>query len=243
MSADNTNLLIDHLDESLQGGSLPEAATLIDNDPQAQETYHYLCVAVDAVQHAALHRQVAAVREQLQTEQQRPGRSIVRLLRSGMGIAAVAVGLLGLIAIFKFISVTPKSVYENQFVAYELRTTRSSAETDALKAAYQQQDWQQVLNAYHFLPVKSGEAHFLAAMAAMHLKRFEEAIPKLDIIRSDYSSFVDEADYYLALAWLATGKTKEAVALLQSIRSDKDHTYYEKARDISALDLKILSLK
>jgi tetratricopeptide (TPR) repeat protein len=238
MSADNTTLLIDHLDHTLQGGSLPEATALLNTDPQAQETWQYLNIAVDAIQHEALHQQVAAVRKEMQ-----PKRPIIRRLGSVIGVAAVLAGLLGLFVFYKFITVTPESVYENQFVAYELRTTRSNAETDALRVAYQQQDWQQVLNTYHLLPVKSGEAHFLAAIAAMQLKKFDLAIPKLEIIRSNYNNFVDEADYYLALAWLATGETHRAIPLLETIRSDKNHTYYEKARAISALDLRILSLK
>jgi hypothetical protein len=55
MPVNNQEILIDHLDKTLQGESLPEAEALMAADSNAREEWQYLQTAVEAVQHAALY--------------------------------------------------------------------------------------------------------------------------------------------------------------------------------------------
>ena len=55
--------------------------------------------------------------------------------------------------------------------------------------------------------------------------------------------FQDEADYYLALCYLAVNKTELAIPIIEKIKADTSHIYNKKAKGISAIDLKVLQYK
>ena len=89
---------------------------------------------------------------------------------------------------------------------------------------------------------------FLAGMADLELKRYNDAIEHFEQViavnaqsGSDY--FQDEAQYYLAISWLAKDKVNEALPILEKIRADKNHLYHDKVEQMSFLDLRLVQYK
>ena len=85
-------------------------------------------------------------------------------------------------------------------------------------------------------------------MAAMELKEYATAIELFKEVmaanaKSGDNYFQDEAEYYLALAYVANSEVDNALPWLQRIRNDENHTYHQKAKELSGLDLMILDLK
>jgi tetratricopeptide (TPR) repeat protein len=243
--------LIDHLDKSLQGEGSPEMEQLISNDPEAAREWNYLLLAVDAIQEAGLQEQVAAVKKTWQLQQtavMQPSGGIIRQLsRNVAKIAAILVVLGGGAAFFKYATISSGSLYDKYYSAYELNTSRGASEPDAMEKAYQEKDWNAVLA--DFTKVKrDNKADFLAGMADLGLKRYNDAIEHFEQViavngqaGSDY--FQDEAQYYLAITWLAKDKVNEALPILEKIRANKDHLFHDKVSRMSFLDLRLVQYK
>lgn len=245
MPVNNHELLIDHLDRKIQGESLPEAEALLQSDSNAREEWQYLQSAVDAVEHHALHARVAAIRAEMQPAQKPVVRSITRNIYR---IAAAIVLLIGSLAIYKFATVNADDFYTRHYIAYELPTSRSGAETPAIEAAYRNADWNAVINLYNSLSTKGNQDHFLAGIAALELKQFPQAIERFTQILNNNSVnndtyFQDESEYYLALAYIANEEIARASTLLDKIKADNNHLYREKAENITGTDFRILELK
>jgi hypothetical protein len=263
----NQELLIDHLDQTLQGGSIPEAVRLIQSDESARGEWQYLQIAVEAVQHNALQAQVAAIRAEMQGaagnistgrrtdraegagEDQHPGTVPVRrIMRNILRVAAAIVLLAGSLVVYKWVTVTSSGFYEEYYASYQLPTSRGEVSTGQLEQLYRNADWNGVNAAYNILSVKTNKDHFLAGMAALELKQIPEAIARFVQVLDNNAAtgdnyFQDEAEYYLALAYIAHKETAKAMPLLKKIGADKNHTYYQKVKDMSGADLKILELK
>jgi tetratricopeptide (TPR) repeat protein len=250
MPVNNQELLIDHLDKTLQGEALPEAEALIARDSEAREEWQYLQSAVDAVQHAALHAKVAAIREEMQSTPvvsiQRP---VVRnMTRRMFRIAAAVVLLVGAVAVYKFATVSSESFYNDHYSSYTLSTARGEGETSLLEQAYRNNNWNEVVTQYNALAAKTNKDHFLAGVAAMELKQYTQAIERFNAVLNSNtgtgdSYFQDEAEYYLALAYIANKQTKEADSLLRKIKADNGHLYQQKANNMLGLDWKIVEFK
>jgi hypothetical protein len=246
----NQELLIDHLDRSLQGQSLPGAVALLESDANAREEWQYLQTAVEAAQHAALYQKVGAIRAEMQAApviplKQAPIRNMAsRIIR----IAAIVVVLLSAVAIYKYATVSHTDFFEQHYTAYELNTTRSGVAPTPVEAAYRNSNWNEVVALYNSSTVKTNKDHFLAGMALVELKQYTLAIARFNDVlstnaRDNDSYFQDEAEYYLALAYLANDQANNASRLLKQISAENGHLYQQKAADMLGLDLKILEIK
>ena len=85
-------------------------------------------------------------------------------------------------------------------------------------------------------------------MADMELKNFPQAVSLFENIlypkfENADSSFREETEYYLSLAYLMNHQENKGIALLNKIKADTNHTYYPLASKLSSIDLKIIELK
>lgn len=246
----NHELLVDHLDRTLQGDTLPEAAALMATDSQAREDWEYLQTAVEAVQHAALHQKVAAIRAEMQpaavVPMQQP--AVRRMARRVMLVAAALIVLAGVLTVYKFATVSTDRFYNEYYSAYTLSTTRGGEETSAIDEAYRNGNWNEVVNQYNALTVNTNKDHFLAGMAAMELKQFPQAAERFNTVLNNNATtgdnyFQDEAEYYLALAYIANNQAQEADSLLKAISASNNHLYQQRAKNMLGLDWKIIQWK
>lgn len=89
---------------------------------------------------------------------------------------------------------------------------------------------------------------FLTGMADLELKRYNDAIEHFEQImavnaQAGTDFFQDEAQYYLAISWLAKDKVNEALPILEKIRADKNHLFHDKVEQMSFLDLRLVQYK
>jgi tetratricopeptide (TPR) repeat protein len=252
MSQNSENILIDHLDNLLSGISLPETDELIRSDKNIAKEWHCLLYAVDGIREAGLYEQVSAVRKQYQTQQSfmsKPAGGIVRsIYRNAFRVAACLFLLVGAAAIYKYNTVSSGSVYNDYYSSFELNTSRSSEAEGPIEQAFRDKKWEEVISLSEVSGPKPIKAEFLNAMANMELKKYEKAIDAFKQViaaneKSGDSYFQDEAEYYLAMSYLANNKAAEALPILKKIKSDKNHIYNAKVKNMSALDLKILDYK
>lgn len=178
MPVNNHEILIDHLDKTIQGESLPEAEALLANDNEAREDFQYLQTAVEAVKHTALHARVAAIRTEMQPAMVVPMRQpeARAITRNILRVAAVLFLLLGSVTVYKLVTVSSGNLYQKHYTSYTLTTTRGEEATSLLEQAYRNNNWSEVSTQYEAIVSKTNKDHFLAAMASMELKQYPQAI-------------------------------------------------------------------
>jgi len=270
MSLQKTNALIDHLDKDFAGADnqvSPETtaatARLIIEDEEAAKEWAYLKVAVDAVQEAGLYQQVASVRQQWETQAEttpevqqqdhppaeNPAGGVVRnMYRNMMRAAAIILVLLAGGAIFRYVRLSSSSLYSEYYTSYELNTSRGAAGQDAIEQAYTARNWNEVLTLSADAKTGTNKTEFLAGMADLELKKFDDAIAHFEqVIASNTHSgqdyFEDEAEYYLAMSWLAKRKVNEAMPILEKIKANKSHLFHDKVEKMSFTDLRLVQYK
>jgi hypothetical protein len=265
MTPEQKNLLIDHLDESLRGKATATIEEILGNDPEAEKEWNYLRLAVDAVKGAGLYQEVSAARTAWKAEfgiaaanaaetsaaatSAAPTTAKVRTLyRYSIRAAAVVLLITASTAIYKYLSVNSGSLYERYYSGYSLSTTRGAADTDPVMEAYNAKDWSTVRQLAATSKTRTNQTDFLAGMASLEQKQYDEAISHFEQIiavntHAGTDLYQDEAEYYLAISWLAHRNVNEAMPILEKIRADQHHKFHEKVEKMSFFDLRLAQYK
>jgi tetratricopeptide (TPR) repeat protein len=164
-----------------------------------------------------------------------------------MQIAAVFIVAMGLAVVIKIANTRPQGIFENNYTAYDLGVTRGEDASKEIEKAYRAQNWGAVYIAFQTTHAKTQEDYFLTAMAHMEQLDYYEAIGLLKtLIRYNASReplFQDEAEYYLAMNYLATGQSAQALELFNKIKADTGHLFHTRVENMSGLDMHILQVK
>jgi tetratricopeptide (TPR) repeat protein len=157
----------------------------------------------------------------------------------------VLVLLVGSATVYKYASVNTQSIYNQHFTAYELNNTRGGSMPDVQTYSYQNANWQDVIAMNNLALVKTNKSRFLAGMAEMELKQYRKAAKLFQAVLANKTdeSFRDDAEYYSALAYMASNQGAKALELINQIKANPEHKYYPMAQQISSIDLKVIELK
>lgn len=172
---------------------------------------------------------------------------IRRRMSPALQIAAGLIVLVISASVIKIANTRPEGVFDKNYSDYQLSVTRGADVPDALDQAYRSGNRAAVYSAFDATHTRTQKDYFLTAMAHMQQKEYYEAISLLKTLilynqgREPY--FEDEAEYYLAMNYLATGQAAPAVELLDKIKADPRHVYHARVMQMSALDLSILRMK
>ena len=253
MSPQENNLLIDYLDNLLEEKELNTVQELIRNDEEMAKEWQALQFTVASIAEAGLYTQVGTIREQYNTaldasRQQKGGRGIVRTMtQKMMRVAAVLAFVTFSAIVYKYISVNDSSVYSKYYAPYELHTSRSAGNEEKVEDAFKNNRWNEVITITNGTPDKTSKHIFLAGVAYLELNQYSQAVKSFEsvlennkIAQDDY--FKDEAEYYLAMSYLANKDRKKALPMLEKIRNDKDHLYNQLVTKMG-VDFKILQIK
>jgi tetratricopeptide (TPR) repeat protein len=217
-------------------------------------------MAVEAVQQGGLYEQIGQARmawkaeqkvAQESAEQDKPHKEeapVRNMARNMLKIAASVVVIFCAAAIFKYSTTSATRLYDKNYTSYTLSTSRGAGHAEAIAQAYNNKQWAEVLSLFNSATDKDNQAWFLAGMADMELKKYDEAVGKFEQVlaanlQSGNDYFQDEAEYYLAMSCLARNDVNEAIPLLDKIRSNKQHLFHDKVNQISDLDLRIAQYK
>ena len=253
MSLNKSNLLIDHLDKVLEGSKLNEAEELILTDAAIAKEWQVIQFTASSIREAGLYQQVGEVRNQYTTEKKvislpNSNRGVVRTMtQKMMRVAAVLLFVTTSATLYKYISVNDSSVYENYYSSYELQTSRSAGNGEGLDNAYRDNKWNEVLSIVNGIQDKTSKHFFLAGMANLELKQYEQAIQSFESVINENRStgddyFGEETDYYLAMSYLANKEGDKALPILEKIKKDKSHLYNQAVSKMG-LDFRILKIK
>jgi tetratricopeptide (TPR) repeat protein len=255
MSLNNEILLIDYLDNGLEAQERLDVEQLIREDAEAAKELEHLLFAVELIREAGLKEQVAAVRKEFQPtaivksiEPQSKGGVVRSLYKNAFRVAAMALLLVGAAALYEYSVTNTSTVFDKYYTSFDLNTSRGNDNDGSIEKAYRNKDWTAVQNIFEGQKEKNSKSWFLSGMAAMELKNYDKAIISFkEVINQNKGKadeyFQDEAEYYLAMSYLAAKQPAEGLAILKKIRADKNHLFNKKASEIPAMDLKVLEIK
>ncbi len=211
---------------------------------QTNNDNDYEKLAIDTIRLNAINEKVSAVRRSLGNK---PEKAIVRsMYRTSLRIAAILLVVIGSASIYKYVATSNESVYNKQFLNYDLTNTRGTETREKEAEAYKSGNWNEVVAIYNSENNKSNKNTFLAAMSEMQLNHFPEAVRLFEEVlytKSEDHSFQEETEYYLSLAYLMNHQDLKSIRLINKIKADPNHTYYPLAVKISSIDMKIITLK
>jgi tetratricopeptide (TPR) repeat protein len=245
-------LLIDQLDNLRSGETMTGFPGNLHSDKIVAAEWEYLKLAVETVHYAGVTDSVVSVRKRLTASSSgsmQPQLTIVRsMFQNSLRIAAILIAFLGVVAIYKYQSVTASSIYQHYYTSYDLGTVRGNGTKDTLEEAYKSKDWNKVVTLYNQESSKTAKYYFLAGMADLELHQYQVAIEQFEAVLAENVKnkdhyFKDEAEYFLAFSYLMNGESGKAVRLLATIKQNKDHLYYPLTAQMSTLDLKIMDMK
>ncbi|HXB91428.1 MAG TPA: hypothetical protein VNU72_04030 [Puia sp.] len=250
MTPEATQVLIDRLDENLTGTPGADLTRFLDENPEAAMEWSYLNLAVDAIRQEGVYAQVTAVRTSMKTSEAHPAGAVVRSMFRKYTLRAAALILIisTSASLYKYLSVSSQSLYDRYYSGYDLNTSRGADAAQPIVNAYDSKDWTAVLSQAAAVKNKDNQTEFLAGMADLELKKYDDAITHFEEIiavnshaGSDY--YQDEAEYYLAISWLAHKNVNEAMPILEKIRANTHHQYHDKVAKMSFFDLRLAQYK
>ena len=227
--------LLQYIDGELQGVEKDELEKQLASDKDLRDELENLTLAKKAVRSYGLKQQVASIHTQMMKERQAPVRSINRnrrLVRYGLAIAASVVIVILANTLFNTGSPSANKLFADTYQPYELSTTRdgNTFET-SIELAYKQKNYSGVIAMTDTsISIKNT---FLSAMSQMELGNDRAAIARLKTViaknqQAGLNMLKDEAQYYLALAYLRNKNYADALAMMDTIKKDPVHTYYGK---------------
>ena len=150
--------------------------------------------------------------------------------------------------LYKYLTVSSSSLYERYFGAYNLNTSRGETTESPIVQAYNTKDWNKVIALAGAASAKDNQVEFLAGMADLQLNRCDDAITHFEqVIAANAQAatdfYQDEAEYYLAISWLACKKVNQAMPILEKIKADPHHQYHQKVAEMSFFDLRLAQYK
>lgn len=230
--------LLQYFDGELQGIEKEELEKQLAVDKNLRDELENLALAKKAVRSYGLKQHVAAIHTEMMNERRTPVKSISknrRLLRYGMAIAASVLIVILANTLFNSGSSSASKLFASTYQPYELSTTRGGTAIETpIEKAYKEKDHKNVI-AMTDTSVTIRNI-FLSAMSQMELGNDPAAIEKLKtvIAKNDQTGLhilKDEAQYYLALAYLRNKNYPEALTLMDTIKKDPVHIYYGKITD------------
>lgn len=251
-------LLIRYADNDVSAEEKAMMQDKLQQDESLRERYNNILLAKEAVSSAGLADKVKELHQKYYNAANESNKAaegkIKELPRTGnisalLRIAAVFFIAVAGYGIFRYSATGNDSFYNKNYIAYSLPSLRGENNTDdKMDSLYRAGQYNEALSLFTSLQTPSPENYFIAGLSYLNMNNAPSAIAAFEKLQqvnaaSPEKHFEQEAEYYLALAYIKAGRIDDAEKLLTKIKSDKQHLYYAKVNEMSALDLMILRMK
>jgi hypothetical protein len=232
-STPGNEVLMRYLDGECSPGEINEVENRLASDPEFRQAYENLLVAREAI------RQYS-IRDTVKRAIQQEKNTVPALVRSISGanvwkrFAAVAASLLliaGAWFLYSFFNLSNEKLYREHYISYQVSTTRGTDNGSTIEALYRTEQYQQLITRYRENPDSSPTLNFYSAMSYFQLSQPAAAIEPLEYLaraESPAHPYREDADYYLALAYLHNRDYDAALTRFRSIYEDPEHAYHQR---------------
>ncbi len=246
--------IIQYIDDEMTMDEKQTFEKLLQQDAVLYERYQFMLAAKQAIRSKGLKEQVGKVHKDYIQSLNGPAVTTTHIshklsfLKTFMRAAAVLVFVVAGYGIFELSTTNNDSLYKSNFVNFQLAVVRGEKQSKQIDSLYNAENYDAVIKAFNAGAQREQKDYFLAAQSYLHLNKPEEAISAFQRIEkinasTGQKSFVEQTDFYLALAYIKAGRIDEAEEQLNKITSNEQHLFYNNAENISRFKLKILKLK
>ena len=185
-------------------------------------------------------------------EQKQPAPKVVKMstrafaLRIAAGFLIILTGY----ALFQYSNSSSSKLYETLYNTYAVTETRSnlSEPKSEIVDAYKKADYKAVLLLFEQFTNPGNRELFFAGNAHLEAGDINKSIELFQLImqRNKVSGellYQDEAEYYLAMAYLKNKSVQKALPLLEAIEAEPAHTYHNKTDKFTLFKMKWLGHK
>ncbi|MGB8194366.1 MAG: hypothetical protein WCF67_20715 [Chitinophagaceae bacterium] len=244
-------MLIRYLDNELDAQERQDLETQLSADVSAQQMLERLRLARQAVKRYAIKEQVAAVHRQemeaRRSDVKKPAAKVYWLRRT-MQVAALVLVLVVIAGLIQYSLLDADKLYRSHYAEYTFGTTRDNSKISPLEQAYRAQNMREVIKLYQDAVTHDSTDHFIAGQALLATDNpsaatlaFERQLT-LNATLS-FKPYQEDAEYYLALAYLKSGDLERALPLFEKINRDPLHAYHHEVSNWYLMQLQWLKRK
>jgi len=246
----NIDLLERYIEGNVTEGEKIYAEQLLNDNTDLQEEYEYMKLAVTSVQLSVLHKQVGNIAQAYITTKQNAIPSSTTKVRSigfyTLRVAAVFVAVVASYTAIQYATITTDKLYASSFENYNLSVTRGITKGANVDQLYKMENWEAVLAMTS--EENNQKEKFLGGVAALQLNKPAISVDYFQqIINSNNKqkeqSFTQESEFYLALAFIKLNELDEAKKIINKIKENPSHIYFNQAKKISTFKTALLSFK
>ncbi|MBG9375321.1 hypothetical protein I5907_03695 [Panacibacter sp. DH6] len=241
-----------YVDDEMDEAEKAATTSMINNDAEVKERYENLLAAKRAIRSKGLKERVHAIHLAYANEIAQP--EVAKIVKPSFGIkmmmriAAVLILVVAGMGVYTYSTTNNENVFEENFTGYQLPVNRGAGQFTNIDSLYAGGAYEAVIDAVNKTQIKTRQAYFLAAQAYLLTGNPAGAITAFKNVEQLNSSatdqyFVQETDYYLALAYIKMNDITNAEKQLAKISSNPKHLFYSKAKSISNTTLTILKWK
>jgi tetratricopeptide (TPR) repeat protein len=229
----NTELLIQYLDGELQGEQLEAFQKMLTENKALREELENLALAKQTVNSYGLKNKISSIHSDMMQElkiKALPDPGIRKMIfQYAIRVAVILIVLIGMSAVYQYITVTPDKLFADSFHAFALHETRGTSNTN-LEDAYKKEDMEEVLRQFSQLKAPQAEDYFLAGNAYLSTHQPAKAVEAFISLQQINQSgnahaFEEDAEYYLALSYLSNEEPSKAYPIFEKIYTDAAHPY------------------
>ena len=232
----HTELLIQYIDGELEGEQLSAVRRLIDENPSIHDEYERLSQAREAIKSYGLKTKIGSIHEEMMQELKKDAGQqtgmVRRIIHYSVRIAAIILVVLGSITFYQYMTSTPEKLFRENYLPFSIHETRGTP-SSTLETVYKKGDISDVITAFNALKDPTPGDYFLAGNAFLQNQQPSNAIRAFTALQENNKAnnshyFEEDAEYYLAMAYLAGNDPGKAIPIFEKIRSDKGHAYHRK---------------
>ena len=227
------DLLVLYLDGELPSAQKVELERRLQQDSKLQERLTALRVATEAVKQYGTSQQVKAIHHEMMKElKDRPTSGKVvgmrRALKLTMAVAAsILVVFIGFRLYFAS-QVSAEGLYTDAFVDFQVSVSRgANPGFSAIEKAYQEKNYEAVVQSIRSTQLDSKDS-LLVGLSYMHVNKTSQAINIFHHLTLSENEFRQDAEFYLALAYLKDSQEKKSLPLVEKINANSAHLYHER---------------
>ena len=205
---------------------------MLDSDHALNEEVKRKTTVIEAIRYSGISEKVRSVQKAF-TDQYHRARNrkatLNRAIRLGLSIAAIVFLVWIIVVAYSFYSLDPDKIYKDIFVSYQITEVPGRASpTDSIELNFAAGEYQKVVKKYRKFVLLPDKEYLLAGVSYLRLNDPFLAIPPLRKVAQKENVYREDAEFYLALAFLKNRDYDHAFALMQKIHNNPDHLYNNK---------------
>jgi hypothetical protein len=148
-------------------------------------------------------------------------------------VAASFIGIMMIAGLRYYAYLSSGNIFKEEFAPYTLSTTRGQGSSQDIASLYRSGDYDTYLVEYKVKRVKSlqemflaGNAYLIKGQSSRAIESFSQVIHQNEKLAPDDQRYYEDAEYFLALAYLQNNDPDKAQPIFRKIASSPEHPYH-----------------